>query len=307
MEPLEETQESHRVMSRDQTRPPLPEGTRFRQSSAKVLLTEHPRALYEKLTKGQKTTEAMERGSLLDYVAFGRDDLYEPVDTRYRSGERQGEPVTDWSTKDAQKERKRLRALGVLPVLPCQLEAVAPRAQAIRDRVNEFARERSAAVCFQQRIVWTSELGVQCEGTPDVYLTDLDGSCWVIDVKETDPDPRVLSSQISKMAWDVQGAAYEEAVNHWIPSSQWRGHWILACDPNSDEMCFRELDRAFMMLGRQRWAAAQQTWETCLATNVWPGHGDGTIAPKRWAVVAAEGDTIEGDNEAGGLSDLGLE
>jgi hypothetical protein len=263
---------------------------RFRQSMAKVLLSESPAHLKHKLDHGWKATRAMDAGSLFDYVVFDDDQKYEIVDARYESGERAGQVCDDWTGKQAGLAGKAARARGLLPVLPCELEAVAPQAAVARRRFRELAG--SSIVYAQQTVLWASALDLECEGTPDWILVDpVTGITRTVDLKKTASVKREwFARQVHAMGWDVQAAAYKEAALSFArdeleavdsPAEPvYGGHTILACEAGGIGMVRAyPLDAAYLEVGRIRWERAQRIWSECVAKDEWPGYSEEPIGP----------------------------
>lgn len=296
----------------------IAEGIRFRQSHAKVLLTESPADLHEQLLNGRDATRAMEAGSLFDYLVFDLDQKYEVVDARYRTGPRANEPVTDWQSKDAQESREEIRSRGFLPVLQVEVDAMSHKVARVRERIRELLG--NGRMIVQRKVEWTSiEAGfcLPCEGTPDlVFLYPETRTYSTADLKNVaSVIPRKLKRQVHEMCWDVQGAAYAEAacqltqdefftydgdpddVRPWT----YAGHTIIACQSGGREAirCY-PLDDAFMWLGTQRWAKAQTIFKDCLDSNSWPDYPEDALSPPRYAIAEYED---EGDD----LTELGLE
>jgi hypothetical protein len=264
---------------------------RFRQSYAKTLLEYCPAVLKKRIDSERRQTKAMAAGSLVDYVLFGRTDRFEVVDARYKTGKRQGMPAEDWQCGEAQEQADLIRARGLLPVLECELEAAEDEAAPVRRKLDAMSRERGGMLLEQPKMTWTSELGVECEGTPDVVLLEhVQGTTWVtvIDIKRTDQRMNKLARQVHAMGWDVQAAAYREGALYNERLSRnvggdadvvYRGHIILSVDPAGEtEPCARPLEPMYLEIGRRRWERAQTIWNQCLDTDSWPGYEEKPIA-----------------------------
>lgn len=257
---------------------------RFRQSYAKILLEYCPAVLKRRIDSERRQTKAMAAGSLVDYVLFGRTDRFEVVDARYKTGSRAGCPAEDWQCGEAREQADEIRSRGLLPVLECELEAAEEEAAPVREKLTELQGEGD--LLEQPRLTWSSELGVECEGTPDVVLLEhVQGTTWVtlVDIKRTDQRPARLARQVHAMGWDVQAAAYREGVI-WHERSMgrevvYRGHIILTVDPEGETPpCARPLEPMYMEIGRRRWERAQAIWLQCLDTDSWPGYDESPIA-----------------------------
>lgn len=278
---------------------------RFRQSYAKTLLIEEcPALLRQQVEDDNKIgSRAMQAGSLIDALVFDQDDKYEIVDARYRSGEREGEVCTDWTSKDAREQRDAIAAQGLLPVLECELAAAMPTAEAISERIRKLAIERAGPDqewFKQQEVEWTSALGVKCRGTPDIMIVEEIrpgvARCYTIDVKHTAfMQQKRFERQIYAMCWDVQGFAYGEAseqhardlgyedvrhVEHWIVATSSVHHGLPAVA--------RQLTDPYMAVGKKRWERAQREWQELLDSDHWPGYAEAPAMPPRFAMLELE-------------------
>lgn len=276
---------------------------RFHQSYCKTLLNDCPALLKLQLGKGRKASRAMEAGSLLDYLVFEQDDRYEIVDARYKSGPRAGQQCEDWTGREAQDAREGVRASGLLPVLQCEVDELAPTALAIRMRIVALSREMAGGavvkLTYQPRIQWTSELGVECEGTPDVVVTvhqqDIIKVC-TIDVKHTAfVSPAKLKRQVYDMGWDIQGAAYREAAKAWAEAEHggmaYHGEHVMLCSSALDiglPPLARRLSHVYMEVGKRRWEKGQRIWRMCVESDYWPSYDENDIEPSHFHVRTLE-------------------
>ena len=264
----------------------------FRQSYAKVLLTESAAHLREQILNGRIATKAMERGSLFDYLVFGLDQKYEIIDARYRSGDREGEQCTDWTAKDAQLAGKDARKRGLLPVLPCEIDAAMPQAQRARVRFAQLAEKD--LVFAHPKLRWRTEgLDLAAEGEPDWVLLNPDSGVYrTVDLKRVaSVNPRRLQRQISEMCWDVQGAAYKEGARVFCReelgllgrghvSPHYGGHWLIACEDSGIGLVHvAPLDPVFQEIGHRRWCRAQHQWNVAVSTDCWPAYPEEPIGP----------------------------
>lgn len=275
-------------------KPPL-----FRQSYAKVLLTDCPALLRIQMVKERKQSRAMQKGSLLDYLVFDQSDKYEIVDARYKTGPRAGQPCTDWQGREAQEQRDRILDEGLLPALETEIEALNDTAVAIQARIVKLADEMAGGhrrdILFQTHMTWTSARGVACEGTPDVvvlvHMPDLIKVC-TIDVKHTGFLPKKrFNAQVFAMGWDVQGAAYREGSAKWAESEHAAyafhlEHVILATSSLEAGLppVARRLSPAYMAGGLKRWEKAQGIWQECLASDSWPSYEETDAEPSHFYV-----------------------
>lgn len=283
----------------------------FRQSYAKTLLIDCAALCKKQVDNDARNpSRAMQKGSLLDALAFGQDQAYEVVDARYKSGPREGQPAEDWTGKEAREARDAALARGVTPALQSEVDDLMPTAMAIRERITRLALEMAGgpaghthSIYYQEPIEWVSEQGVPCRGTPDVivlvFMPDLIKVC-TIDVKHTAfLMPKKFSAQVYNMCWDVQGMAYAEGAKAWVENEYdlpafHLDHYILATSSIEDGLppCARELDAAYKVCGKRRWAKAQAVWQECLASGVWPGYSEGPVTPSRF-VMSTEVETYD--------------
>jgi hypothetical protein len=134
---------------------------RFRQSLAKVLIQRSPKDLKRLLDGGEyETTDAMDRGSVLDSMVFG-GAVFEQ--TQYK-----------WKTKVGREQRDALKAQGIIPLRPGQVPESQGLANAVRAKIAELGIDLDDPCTFKQReILWTSDEGVECKGTPDLYTCEI--------------------------------------------------------------------------------------------------------------------------------------
>jgi len=275
---------------------------RFRQSYAKTLIDSCPAKLRRDIVQGRRSTKAMDGGSLVDMLVFGKTDRFEVVDARYRSGPREGQPAEDWTGKDAREQADEIRARGLLPVLQVELERAQETADAINLRVSrliaDIAGDYPVTRYDQQHVEWTSQLGIECEGTPDIIvivaMRDVVKVC-TIDVKHTGfMNPKRFSRQVYDQCWDVQGAAYREGAvafaEEELDNAFHLEHWLVCT--SSIEDCLpavaRALDPIYLAVGQKRWEKAQLEWKRCLDSDTWPGYDEGPVRPSHFVVRTLE-------------------
>lgn len=283
---------------------------RFRQSHAKILLTECADELRRVLEVGRAPTKAMQGGSLLDYLVSGRDDRYEVVDAVYASGPRAGEPCDDWTSRAARDAAEDARCRGLVPVLPHELDALQPQVERARQRLEEL-RSGSDWRLDHEVLLWNSDIGTPCQGEPD-WAWVRDGMVYTADLKRTASlHPRAVQRQTFAMCWDVQAAAYREAALSWANDlcshAVYGGHYLLLCEQEGrGRVLARALSAVTMTIGKRRWEAAQRQWLECHRTGEWPGYPEDEIEPTKWlANEWADGaSAVDGESD---LADIGLE
>jgi hypothetical protein len=141
----------------------------------------------------------------------------------------------------------------------------------------------------QQTILWESE-GVECKAVLD-YLTITANDYTIDDLKcVDDASPDAIARAVTNYGWDIQAAAYVEAVESKYPHLAGRGRYRLV--PVEKDAPFaanpREFSGAFQTIGNMKWQKAKSIWGPCLKNNNWPGYPAGTIAPYPWQIAQAE-------------------
>lgn len=281
--------------------PPIP---LFRQSIAKVLLTECPALVKKRLDTEREQSHAMRKGSVLDMLVFGRLDGFEVVEAFYKSGPRKGEPCIDWQGAEARAEKERIEAAGKVAVLQPELDALEETAAIISERIRAL-RAELAAQCgvdmgaahtmYQPTMRWTTpELGIECRGEPDIVMLFTGGPVTrivTVDVKHTAALARdKLHRQVYAMGWDIQGAAYKEATiiaesQHGKPVHH-MGHFLLLTASIAEGLpaAAVPLSPVYMEVGARRWLKAQRIWKECLDSGSWPGYSESPVEPNQYVV-----------------------
>lgn len=263
---------------------------RLHQSTVKDLLKCPAIAKHRLDVERKKPTKSMERGTLVDQLVFGGASFH-TVSARLKSGPKKGELATTWQCAEAQEQAKEARARGQVPVFEHELEAAQQTAGAVRARLLEEGID--LGTCKKQVTVqWTSRLGVECEGTPDLVYLVMEGlrgrefvaKIITIDLKVGEnADPEYLDDHIYNMGWDIQAAAYLEALCALFPSAEGRAeHWVLASDANPPNcITFAPLSAAYLGIGQERWERGQKVWLQCHETGVWPEYTNRPLSPTK--------------------------
>lgn len=141
----------------------------------------------------------------------------------------------------------------------------------------------------QVKIIWVAN-GVHCKGILD-YLT-IGPDFYIIDDLKcvADASPKAMQRAIVDYGWDIQAAAYTEAVETSYPHLAGRGFFRLtACEKKAPFACVPyTLSGSMKMIGEQKWRRAQQLWAPCLATNTWPSYRPQAIDASTWQISQAE-------------------
>lgn len=231
----------------------------------------------------RKSSKRMGTGTLVDQLLFGRPDFH-TIDAKLKSGPNKGKPATNLQCSEAREQAEAARERGQIPVFAEELEAARLAASRIRARMY-MAHIDLEKCSIQPTLRWTSSLGVECEGTPDAleFLSSL-GACDTIDLKlGFSANPKRLDDHVFDMGWDIQGAAYREAIRMNYPETEDRGaHRLVVCEPDGiNAISIVPLSLAYLDIGRRRWEYAQAIWEKCQRTNVWPEYEGRPIMPTR--------------------------
>jgi hypothetical protein len=260
---------------------------RFRQSHAKILLTECADELRRVLESKKQPTKAMEGGTLFDYVVSGRDNKYVVVDELDGNGEQ----CTNWKGGAAKAARKVARERGLVAALPSELDALRPQADRAARRLFNLKAEHDVAESIDHEVLyWTSELGVACQGEPDWAWLTRDGYVFTCDLKRTASlNPRFIQRQTFAMCWDVQGAAYREAAMAWagdyLERYSYGGHYLLLCEQEGrGRVLARQLSAVTMAIGKRRWENAQREFLECTSSGVWPDYPEDEIDAPNYMV-----------------------
>jgi hypothetical protein len=280
---------------------------RLHQSIAKELVTKSPEHVRQ-IIEGERTRKAsrqMKRGTLVDQLVFGGAN-FQVVDAKYKSGPRKGQPVADWTATEAKAQRDEIEKTGMLAVLPGELEKATPIAGRVKSVL--LAQNFDPKNChLQNTLTWTTALGVEAEGTPDFYHVLPYNPDRPDDRKldKTKPDelgntppkrvdtfdlkvvescnPDTLDKVVFDFGYDIQGAAYQEAVHKNWSTVQERGmHWLLAIEAESLVAVLCPLSDAYLELGRIRWERAQRIWMQCLESKEWPGYKSRYLVPPQY-------------------------
>lgn len=186
--------------------------------------------------------------------------------------------AADWRTKLAKEAREEARAKGLLPILEPKMRDVEALMKATL--LNLEAHEIELNGKCEQTLQWTNRMGVDCEGTLDhLYIGLKLGT--IHDFKFVDSaERRVCENKFISYGYDIQHAAYTEAVETLHPDVAGRIRM---------DYVFQEVDPPFAMRvmplapsmresGRWRWARAGEIWAENLelygTETPWPGYSD---------------------------------
>lgn len=242
---------------------------RFRQSYAKTLLNGCPGQLRKDIDTGRVASRVMNLGTVIDQMVFG-NRAYHTVSAVYKSGPRKGQPVESW-TPDAKAEKDAAEERGNVAVLEKDVERMERAAGFVRSELMmRGINLASHDVRTQQKIEWVGADGILCAGTPDIIAFEADTT---IDLKFGEEcNPHRVRGMVWDMCWDIQGAAYLEAIG-----ARNGTH----CIARASDDCFVmvTLSPLSLSIGRERLAEARALWQRCSEANHWPWWEDATIDP----------------------------
>lgn len=215
-----------------------------------------------------------------------------------------------YRTKAAQEARDDAKAAGLTPILAHKLEPLHKAAEAIRAQIIASYPEFAACEFFKP-MQWESH-GVHCEGELDALHMPEERreKFTVFDMKKARcADPKFIErSVILSYGYDIQRAAYTEAVNAHYPERKNRGRFVFLFFEIEAPYCVTPvtLDGGFMTVGDSKWRRAKAIWKDCLDTGVWPGYvRPGECATVECPAYAMDDTTyIDPPNDGADLDDI---
>lgn len=289
---------------------------RLHQSYSGYLLGRGGRTMAElrrDLERKRTPTKAMEDGALVDQLLYGGHTYCEVDACTYRSGPRKGEQfeAEDWTSADAQEQRKAARERGQICALRHEVDAAMLQKQSLIDAlldegidlVSKHSRMMGGTVPLasdksvppdpdiytQPKILWTSPDGVKCEGTLDILIVRADMRWSIVDTKlSARADAEWAEKQTVDMGWHVQAWAYREAVIQGLglDPDKFDGYALAICEKRSGlaMSAVHWLEDMFLHCGEKEWDLCKARWAEALVTNEWPGVSGGKIYPPGYYV-----------------------
>ena len=259
---------------------PEKEIVRLSPSIAKVLLEKSPLHAWQahRLLGGgkSKSSKAMDLGKLIEHsLGLGADDLEDRADIVLVDAE-------DWRTKAAKEERDAAILAGKLPILKGDyLEA-----QYVATELLKVMEKKHISLVGdkQVRLEWNSGQpgnpnapGVPCSGVADL-IQQVNGEILITDLKTTDnASPKVINRKIVDFGYDVQGAAYIEALGVLHP--EWAGRIsfrLLFVEPFAPFAVTPVYFSGTMReLGERKWRRAVDAWGMAMASGKWHDYCQG--------------------------------
>jgi len=239
------------------------ETPRLSYSIAKVLLSCPAKAYLEHRKLGnqrKEPTPAMDRGTVIERMITGAEDGVAVIH------------ANNFQPKAAQEARDAAKSDGRIPMLAREYEDLLVAAEKLTPQVFG-ALGGFAGWQFQQRHEWESS-GCACSGSIDAVRVDAD-SYAIADFKSAaDASPDACQRAKEKYGYDIQHAAYIDAIETAHPQLAGRGSFLFIFFELSPPYCVTpvQLDGLSSDLGRRKWARAKQVWTECLSRDEWPGY-----------------------------------
>ena len=274
------------------------ETVKLSYSIAKILLDKTPLHAWSahRLLGGQKKadTQATIDGRIYEALMFGKEaDVIRIV------------KAANFKTDAAKAARDEILGMGLIPVLQADYPEYAEAAMAMATNMNKdhwITFEEPSHPPEQQKIdldmfgywvgtqvtlVWTKD-GVECKGVLD-RLSLFRDSYIIDDVKcMDDASPHAFGRSVTEYGYDIQHAAYIEAVETLWPHLAGRGDFrFLTFEKKAPFAAVPyHLDGSLQSLGEEKWARAKRIWAPCLATNTWPSYKATRLGAKPWQILA---------------------
>lgn len=184
----------------------------------------------------------------------------------------------DWRTKAAKETRELARAQGLLPILRPKMEDATALYKATCENLKAHGIELSGK--SEVTLQWTNRMGTDCEGTLD-HLIRGRKLADIYDLKFCDSaEKRVCEGKFLSYGYDIQHAAYTEAVETLWPEHAGRVKMQFIFQETNPPYAMRLMPLAGSMResGRWRWARANEIWQDCLeqcgVETPWPAYAD---------------------------------
>jgi hypothetical protein len=224
-------------------------------------------------------TDAMSDGSIIHAMLLGSGPQLDVIE------------ADNFRTKAAQELRDAAIEAGRLPVLARRYAELQLTVNALHVNLLEFGIDLQDGASEVPIEFETG--GVLCRSMLD-NLNHARGR--IVDLKTiTSADPRTCSRHAVDYGYDIQRAAYVQALEALKPELAGRVDFIFAfceIEPPYAVVPLRASGQ-LRALGDSRWGRAVDTWKRCLETDVWPGYLTtvGELEPPPWAIID-EGGTL---------------
>jgi hypothetical protein len=255
---------------------------------------------FTKAKDGGTLLHALMLGKGMDQIEIPRatEDVYSGRGKDKALRVKAGEPFTDWKLGAAKEAKEAIRELGRVPMLQHEVEALETVAVVMRERCIAFD-PRALEGEKEVTIFWVAEATdgtpVQCRARLDI----LDGFI-IRDLKGCrSAHPKKVQRQIEDLGYDVQAAAYLQAVETVCPGAAGRAQykWLFCETDAPHPVTPVRFGGSMRRRGELRWQQAVDLWAECIRTGHWPQYVDSeiTIEASPWGMQPF--DTDEDDEE----------
>ena len=229
---------------------------------------EHPRLGGE----GRKVTKAMDLGKILHAMLLGTETNICWLD------------FPDYRTKAAQNARDEAEFNGKIPMLDKETAKLTSILEATKRQLADFGVSLDGQV--EGTVLWceqdNKDRTIYCRSRLDLF----DGRT-ITDIKfVNDANPQSLLRKIIDMGYDIQAAAYCQAVARQCPELKGKVKFRnLFCETEPPYLVtVVNQDESLIELGRTKWSMAINLWSECLHSNKWPAYGEVTLSAPAWAM-----------------------
>jgi hypothetical protein len=219
----------------------------------------------------RKPTKEMDAGSVIHRMVLGKGKAFACL------------PYDDWRTKDAQRERDKTRAAGLIPLTAPQHSKCEETAAAVRAAMAEIGISLDGQ--SELAVTW-SEGDVQCRNMFD-HVNFETGE--IFELKTTgDANPERFEQQAERMGYRISAAAYVRSLLALRPELRGRiSYTFVVAETEPPYAVYApEPDDLFLATGERDWLCAVEEWRHCVQTGRWPGYqGFDRISRPRWKLL----------------------
>jgi len=207
-----------------------------------------------------RSSAAMEDGKIYEALIFGMFEGVVIIDAK------------DYRTDKAKEERDAALADKRTPILVSKYVDYSNAADIMAANIRALGVQFTGS--NQVRREWNNGL-TDCSGVLDHLI--LGGKALIYDLKCVDDAiPAAIQRKIVDYGYDVQHAAYMEAVEQSYPGRT-RFQFIVVEKEPPYAASLVELGASMRQCGEQKWRYASKVWAKCLASNVWPGYSNNEL------------------------------
>lgn len=227
------------------------------------------------LRKGEERKRHFDLGKVVHHLVLGEGSEFEVVQALNRSKEPYD--ATSYDTVSAQADRDRICNEGKVPVLRHELEQAEEMAKAVRE--HPTARALLADGRPEVSLFWVDqETGVKCRARVDWLPNKVKGRRLIVaDVKTAvAASSHDFAKATASFGYYGQKVHYEDGIRALgIDPDPWL---LFVVIEKSDPWLVNVAqfkDRADLNLARATVDHCRRLYAACLATDTWPGYGDG--------------------------------